>query len=348
MLHPDVTHHLVPSYALTPAHMTSLLSAAQLVKPEWLSELLARSILDPQESTRALEHTFVLPPESKFHPGFATALPPTIKTFKTWEPNEARLNMLKGYRFVFVGEKGLEIPAEYRDLVKRGGAEYEAFTLSAGVGFQKDSMRNMVRFRTLRATLSAAYCSYLLQFDFTMHLLDSRASRMSPNQALLTLHVDYIGGLHANYRKWYFAAQLDPDDAVGHTQNPGLQRLCSKRGCNHSEKSLAIALERWRQAMNNMSQYDCMRQIALYLLCWRESVQVRFVRACLCFILKCADKYYRSPKCQNSVDPVSEGLYLCAVIKPLYRFVRDQAMSPLMESLCGENVIMIASLVMMM
>jgi hypothetical protein len=132
-LHPDVTHHLVPSYALTPAHMTSLLSAAQLVKPEWLSELLALSILDPRESTRALEHTFALPSESKFRPGFAAAIPPTFKTFKTWEPNEARLNMLKGYRFVFVGEKGLEIPAGYRDLVKRGGAEYEAFTLSAGV-----------------------------------------------------------------------------------------------------------------------------------------------------------------------------------------------------------------------
>ncbi|KAF8476316.1 hypothetical protein DFH94DRAFT_758427 [Russula ochroleuca] len=132
-LHADVTHHLVPSYALTPAHMTSLLSAAQLVKPEWLSELLALSILDPRESTRALEHTFALPPESKFRPGFAAALPTTFKTFKTWEPNEARLNMLKGYRFVFVGEKGLEIPAGYRDLVKRGGAEYEAFTLSAGV-----------------------------------------------------------------------------------------------------------------------------------------------------------------------------------------------------------------------
>ncbi|KAI0297691.1 hypothetical protein BC826DRAFT_1000752 [Russula brevipes] len=31
--------------------------------------------------------------------------------FKTWEPNETGLNMLKGYRFVIVGEKGLEIPA---------------------------------------------------------------------------------------------------------------------------------------------------------------------------------------------------------------------------------------------
>jgi hypothetical protein len=49
-----------------------------------------------------------------------------------------------------------------------------------------------------------------------MHLLDSCASCMSPNQALLTLHMDYIGGPHANYRKWNFAAQLDLNDAVGH------------------------------------------------------------------------------------------------------------------------------------
>src|SRR6266852_566063 len=62
-LHPEITHHLVPSYALTPGHMISLLSAAQLVKPEWLSELIALSTLNPQESTRALEHNFSLPPE---------------------------------------------------------------------------------------------------------------------------------------------------------------------------------------------------------------------------------------------------------------------------------------------
>ncbi|TFK31470.1 1,3-beta-glucan synthase [Crucibulum laeve] len=162
-------------------------------------------------------------------------------------------------------------------------------------------------------------------FDFLMQLLDSRASRMSPNQALLTLHADYIGGQHANYRKWYFAAQLDLDDAVGQTQNPGLNRLKSKKGKKPPhEKSLNTALERWRQAMNNMSQYDRLRQIALYLLCWGEAAQVRFVPECLCFIFKCADDYYRSPECQNRVDPVPEGLYLRAVVKPLYRFIRDQ------------------------
>jgi len=161
-----------------------------------------------------------------------------------------------------------------------------------------------------------------------MQLLDSRASRMSPNQALLTLHADYIGGQHANYRKWYFAAQLDLDDAIGQTNNPGLNRLKSvKRGAgpkSPGEKSLDSALNRWRQAMNNMSQYDRVRQVALFLLCWGEAAQVRFVPECLCFIFKCADDYYRSADCQNRVDAVQEGLYLRDVVKPLYKFIRDQ------------------------
>ena len=150
---------------------------------------------------------------------------------------------------------------------------------------------------------------------------------MSPNQALLTLHADYIGGQHANYRKWYFAAQLNLDDAVGQTQNPGLQRLRSVKGGpvkTAGSKSLDSALNRWRNAMNNMSHYDRLRQLALFLMCWGEGGNVRFVPECMCFIFKCADDYYRSPECQNRADPVPEGLYLEHVIKPIYRFMRDQ------------------------
>lgn len=183
-------------------------------------------------------------------------------------------------------------------------------------GFQRDSMRNM--------------------YDHLMILLDSRSSRMSPSQALATLHADYIGGEHANYRKWYFAAQLDLDDAIGKAQNPGLGRAASlaNRGgkgrnapaaqASAASKSLLSAASRWREAMNKMSDYDRLRQIALYLLCWGEGGQVRFVPECLCFIFKCADDYYRSPECQNRMEPVPEGLYLRAVVKPLYRFLRDQ------------------------
>ncbi|KAG8702002.1 1,3-beta-D-glucan synthase, partial [Ceratobasidium sp. 394] len=133
--------------------------------------------------------------------------------------------------------------------------------LTQKFGFQRDSMRN--------------------QFDFLMQLLDSRASRMTPEQALTTLHADYIGGPHANYRKWYFAAQLDLDDAVGQTQNPGVKRLQSmKRGpggaarpATGAARSLESAINRWRQAMHQMSQYDRLRQLALYLLCWGEAAQ---------------------------------------------------------------------------
>ena len=157
-----------------------------------------------------------------------------------------------------------------------------------------------------------------------MQALDSRASRMTPAQALLTLHADYIGGQHANYRKWYFAAQLNLDDAVGQSQNPGLQRLKSVKGKPAGAKSLDTALNRWRNAMNNMSHYDRLRQIALYLLCWGEGGNIRFMPECMCFIFKCADDYYRSPECQNRIDPVPEGVYLNTVIKPLYNFVRDQ------------------------
>lgn len=124
-------------------------------------------------------------------------------------------------------------------------------------GFQRDNMRNM--------------------YDHLMILLDSRASRMSPQQALLTLHADYIGGEHANYRKWYFAAQLDLDDAIGKIQNPGLARAASmaqrsgapKRGSAFlGTKSLENARARWRDAMYRMSDYDRIRQLALYLMCW--------------------------------------------------------------------------------
>ena len=180
-------------------------------------------------------------------------------------------------------------------------------------GFQRDSMRNM--------------------YDHLMIQLDSRASRMPPSQALLTLHADYIGGEHANYRKWYFASQLDLDDAIGSAQTAGpASRLArratrGKKGSKTSTgepKKLESAASRWRQAMANMSPYDQLRQIALYLLCWGEAAQVRFTPECLCFIFKCADDYYRSPECQARVEAVPEGLYLRAVVRPLYRFLRDQ------------------------
>lgn len=194
-------------------------------------------------------------------------------------------------------------------------------------GFQRDSMRNM--------------------YDHMMTLLDSRASRMTPNQALLSLHADYIGGDNANYRRWYFAAHLDLDDAVGFANmNLGKPdrktrraRKAAKKKKNAEEEqenedetlesmdgdnSLEAAEYRWKSRMNRMSQHDRARQVALYLLCWGEANQVRFLPECLCFIFKCADDYYNSAECQNRVEPVEEFSYLNDVITPLYQFCREQ------------------------
>jgi 1,3-beta-glucan synthase len=191
--------------------------------------------------------------------------------------------------------------------------------LAAKFGFQRDSMRNM--------------------YDHLMTLLDSRASRMTPNQALLSIHADYIGGDNANYRKWYFAAHLDLDDAVGfaNMKGKGLKkrsRKGKKKGGDQgeadilqdleSDDSLEAAEYRWKTRMNRMSQHDRVRQLALYLLCWGEANQVRFMPECLCFIFKCADDYLNSPACQNLVEPVEEFTFLNNVITPLYQYIRDQ------------------------
>ncbi|KKY20183.1 putative glucan synthase [Diplodia seriata] len=197
--------------------------------------------------------------------------------------------------------------------------------LTAKFGFQRDSMRNM--------------------YDHLMTQLDSRASRMSPNQALLSLHADYIGGDNANYRRWYFAAHLDMDDAVGFanmklgggsrktrkarkaaqkkaSQDPGNEEQALE--AYEGDNSLEAAEYRWKSRMNKMSQHDRARQLALYLLCWGEANQVRFMPEIICFIFKCCDDFYNSPACQNRVEPVEEFTYLNTIITPLYTFCRDQ------------------------
>ncbi|KAF9319692.1 1,3-beta-D-glucan synthase [Podila horticola] len=185
--------------------------------------------------------------------------------------------------------------------------------LTRKFGFQKDNMRN--------------------QLDAYMTMLDSRSSRMTPVQALTTLHADYIGGEHANYRKWYFAAQLDLDDHMGYHSAPGRNKKVNRNSMApqpgavniETHDSLAAAEQHWKMRMSRMSHFDRARQIALYLLVWGEASQIRFLPECLCFIYKCAEDYYMSPECQQLVNPVPEGEYLRNVISPLYRFIRDQS-----------------------
>lgn len=134
-VHELLTHHIAPKYEVTTPVMTSLLCAAQLVRPEWLQELVRLGSVPAEDNSfglTALEKSFVSPIESKYRPAFGPALPPALKSFKHWEPNEERLNLLRGFRFVLPAEDGA-VDAELRDLVVRGGAEYEGFNLNAGL-----------------------------------------------------------------------------------------------------------------------------------------------------------------------------------------------------------------------
>ncbi|KAF9985902.1 1,3-beta-D-glucan synthase [Mortierella antarctica] len=184
--------------------------------------------------------------------------------------------------------------------------------LTRKFGFQQDNMRN--------------------QYEAYMTMLDSRSSRMGPVQALTTIHADYIGGEHANYRKWYFAAQLDLDDHMGYHSAPGKDKKVNRNSMApqpgavnvEAHDNLAMAEEHWKMRMAQMSHFDRARQVALYLLLWGEASQIRFLPECLCFIFKCADDYYTSPEYQQASDTVPEGEYLRCIVTPLYRFIRDQ------------------------
>ncbi|RCI02733.1 1,3-beta-D-glucan synthase, partial [Rhizopus stolonifer] len=154
-------------------------------------------------------------------------------------------------------------------------------------GFQHDNTRNM--------------------YDHLLTMLDSRSSRMSPRLALWTLHADYIGGEHANYRKWYFAAHLDLDDRHTPRRSPtGLLLEEAKR--------------EWRERMESMSDIDRIAQLALYLLIWGEAAILRYTPELLCFLFYTAEGYRES---MNEPGVVA-GSFLDTVVSPLYTYMRDQ------------------------
>ncbi|CAG8460299.1 2147_t:CDS:2 [Acaulospora colombiana] len=161
-------------------------------------------------------------------------------------------------------------------------------------GFQKQSMRNI--------------------FDLLMCMLDSRASRMTPTQALLTVHADYIGGKHANYYQWYFATRMDLDD-----DDDGKNSVSDLPSQENKDSE-----EEWNRQMRQMSHQDRVRHIALWLLLWGEAAQVRFTSECLCFIFKLADDYTKGPEYKAVTQPVPEGEYLRNVVTPLYQYILDQ------------------------
>lgn len=128
--HTSVTHHVTSELALDPAVATSLLSLTKFVKPDWLQIVVERGT--SSDPSLSLEHEFVLPSPSQHRPALSTSLPSSLQSYRSWEPNEARVDIFKPFRFIFVGERGREIAEDYVELVRRGGAGYACCAVQGG------------------------------------------------------------------------------------------------------------------------------------------------------------------------------------------------------------------------
>ncbi|KAH3676412.1 hypothetical protein WICMUC_002043 [Wickerhamomyces mucosus] len=174
-------------------------------------------------------------------------------------------------------------------------------------------------------------------FDYLLRLLDSRASRMSPHQALKSLHSDYIGGDNSNFKKWYFSVQLDIDDTLGFQNTKSNGQLKSsyinkkkKEGVDVREHDISFSYDesqkRWSENMTSLSVHDSITQLSIYLLCWGEANNIRFMPECLCFIFKCCNDYYYGLNVIKMKEKgnVKAKPFLEHVINPLYEYYRDE------------------------
>lgn len=172
------------------------------------------------------------------------------------------------------------------------------------LGFQNDNCENM--------------------YEFMMVQLDSRASRMSCSQALLSLHADYIGGTRSNYKKWYLMAHLEIDENVNHSKlwhsyTNDVNRLQSGKvridSLNLDLPSILTLELQYKKNMLMLLERDLVTQVSLYLLIWGEANNVRFMPECICFIFKCALEYEVRDEPLNFLDDV---------VTPIYKFIRSQ------------------------
>lgn len=247
------------------------------------------------------------------------------------------------------------------------GIDYPSWSLESELPLTSDEILEI--FDSLTHKFGFQESSKINIYHLFMSQLDSRASRTTPLSALISLHVSYIGGEHANYRKWYFAAQLDLDEEIGF-QNMKLHgrarkrnsKLAKKRGVSIKEQisqwrqreqefvnsypkitfdhsqlkdatNLTAANYRWKLKMKDLTPKQMVRQVALYLLCWGEANQLRFAPECLCYIFKCAMDYDTSETIGSEENTRFIPCYLDDVISPLYYFIRDQLFEKKQESL---------------
>lgn len=196
-------------------------------------------------------------------------------------------------------------------------------------GFQEDSKKNM--------------------YDHFMVQVDSRASRLTCEEAIITLHADYIGGENANYRKWYYATMLSVDGASDLTLDVDTANFEKEQALNDesikfktttenekisktfildealNSKTLDPVDQHWKMVNGALNAHTMVEQIALYLLIWGEANQIRFTPETICFIYKLAWDKYKHYKTLDHDRPIAKEFeFLEKVINPLYTFLKLQ------------------------
>lgn len=137
-------------------------------------------------------------------------------------------------------------------------------------------------------------------------MLDSRAARLNPTIALRSIHEDYIGGTNSNFKQWYFAAKLnEKSDTEILTVPP-----------KSAEET------RWDETFVTDNYSNMASQVGLYLLCWGEANNVRFMPECLCFIFNCSIDYLVSSG--YDLLPSKHTTFLDSVITPIYSVLKEQ------------------------
>lgn len=253
--------------------------------------------------------------------------------------------------------------------------EYPAWCRDEEVPITKKELREIFDDLTVKFGFQNSSCDNM--YHHLLSQLDSRASRTSSINALRSLHVSYIGGEISNFKKWFFAAQLDLDEEIGFSNlkltgksKKRNKKFAKKNGIeikkqmknwqleqddflknnpiyfsnnknfknnnnnnnninqkkNFNKKDIwKIANYKWNFKMSKLNDYMMARQLALYLLIWGESNNIRFAPECICFIFKCAMDYDNSTLLDDFYsNSTPEFNFLNNIITPLYDFLKNQ------------------------
>lgn len=152
---------------------------------------------------------------------------------------------------------------------------------------------------------------------------DSPTSKGSKRREFVVLRSDVDSDVQTLTNKYNFR-KVDINDekkdgAVSPTSVTSEGLASSTISYTDEELTLDQSELNWIQRMQDLSDEDRMLDLIIYLMCWGEANQVRYMPECLAFIYKCARDYYPVAK-----EELPEYFYLENVITPLYKCYRSQ------------------------